>query len=164
MQAIFGQAFLATVTSWLVGFVVAVIFAVLSYLFYVAAVAIIAGSIGYAIATGILLAIFPDLNFIVWLIGMVAAIALAGVTILFNLQKWVILAATAFLGSGIIVGVFLALFGGLPSAQLVQNPVKYALSNSPFWLIVFIIVGVLGVVAQIGSTRRYQVQTWENRI
>ena len=34
MQALFGVGAFATVTSWVVGFVVGVIFAVLSYLFY----------------------------------------------------------------------------------------------------------------------------------
>ena len=33
IQALFGEAFLATVTSWVVGFIVGGIFAVLSYLF-----------------------------------------------------------------------------------------------------------------------------------
>ena len=53
--------------------------------------------------------------------------------------------ATAFLGAGAIVGVFLALFGGLPTSQLVQNPVAYALKASPFWMIVFIVLGDRGL-------------------
>ena len=39
IQALFGGGFLATTTSWVVGFVVALVFAVLSYLFYMVAVA-----------------------------------------------------------------------------------------------------------------------------
>ena len=34
VQAIFGEAFLATITSWVVGFIVGGVFAVLAYLFY----------------------------------------------------------------------------------------------------------------------------------
>ncbi len=34
IQLLFGQEFLATITSWVVGLVVAILFAVLSYLFY----------------------------------------------------------------------------------------------------------------------------------
>ena len=67
------NGFLATVTSWVVGFVVALIFALLSYLFYAVAVAIISGSLGYAIAVGLLTWIGLDMNFLVWLIGIVAA-------------------------------------------------------------------------------------------
>src|SRR5215472_1112511 len=69
VQALFGGGFLATVTSWVVGFCVAVIFAMLSYLFYFMAVGLIAGALGYAIGVGILEAFVPNLNFIVWLVG-----------------------------------------------------------------------------------------------
>src|SRR6476619_8218511 len=61
IQAIFGSGFLSDVTSWIVGFVVALIFAVLSYLFYIFAVALIAGSLGYALGTGLLVAIGFDM-------------------------------------------------------------------------------------------------------
>ena len=77
MQALFNQGSFATVTSWVVGFVVALVFAVLAYLFYIAAVALIAGSLGYSVAVGLLMAIGMNMNFIVWLIGIVAGIALA---------------------------------------------------------------------------------------
>ena len=41
---LFGQEFFATVTSWVVGFVVGVLFALLAYFFYAIAIAIVAGS------------------------------------------------------------------------------------------------------------------------
>ena len=43
MRALFGDGTFATVTSWIVGFVIAVAFAILSYLYYYAAIAILAG-------------------------------------------------------------------------------------------------------------------------
>ena len=49
MQAVFGTAFLAEVSSWVVGFFVGLIFAVLSYLFYFIGVALFAGSAGSAL-------------------------------------------------------------------------------------------------------------------
>jgi len=42
----------ATVLSWVIGFVLAVVFAVLSYFFYYAAIAIMAGTVGYAVGAG----------------------------------------------------------------------------------------------------------------
>jgi hypothetical protein len=63
MQMIFGEAFLATVTSWVVGFIVALIFAVLSYLFYIFAVALVAGSLGYSVTVGLLMAIGMQSDF-----------------------------------------------------------------------------------------------------
>ena len=154
------DAFLATVTSWVVGFIVAAVFAVLAYLFYVAAVAIVSYSLGYSVAVGLLSLIGLQFGFIVWVIGLVAGIALAVVVLRFNIQKIVIELATSFLGAGVIVGVFLALFGGLPTSQLVQNPVAYALKASPFWMITFIVLGVVAFIAQFQGNRAYEVQTY----
>lgn len=160
MQLIFGEAFLATVTSWIVGFIVAVIFAVLSYLFYIFAVAIAAGSLGYSLAVGLLMAIGLQGGFITWIIGVVVGVALAVVVLRFNIQKLIIEFATAFMGVGVIVGIFLALFGGLPSSQLVQNPVAFALQNSPFWMIVYIVLGIVAFAAQYMNNRSWEAQSY----
>ena len=156
------DAFLATVTSWVVGFIVAVIFAVLAYLFYLVAVAIISFSLGYSVTLSLLLALGLPLagGFITWIIAVVVGVVLALVVLRFNIQKVVIELATAFLGAGAIVGVFLALFGGLPTSQLVQNPVAVALKASPFWMIVFIILGIVAFAAQYIHNRGWEVQTY----
>jgi Ni,Fe-hydrogenase I cytochrome b subunit len=161
IQTIFpNDALFTTVTSWVVGFIVAAVFAVLAYLFYIFAVAIVSYSLGYAAAVGLLSLLGMQFGFIVWVIGLVAGIALAFVVLRFNIQKLVIEIATAFLGAGVIVGVFLALFGGLPTSQLIQNPVAAALKNSPFWMIVFIVVGAMGLVAQIQNNRSFEAKTY----
>ncbi|NTU64421.1 MAG: hypothetical protein HGB05_13735, partial [Chloroflexi bacterium] len=161
IQAIFpNDALLATVTSWVVGFIVAAVFAILAYLFYLFAVAIVSYSLGYAAAVGLLSLIGMQFGFIVWVIGLVAGIALAVVVLRFNIQKIVIELATAFLGAGTIVGVFLALFGGLPTSELIQNPVAAALKNSPFWMIVFVVLGIVAFAAQWQNNRSFEQKTY----
>jgi Ni,Fe-hydrogenase I cytochrome b subunit len=157
------DAFLATVTSWVVGFIVAAVFAILVYLFYIAAVAIVSFSLGYSATIGLLTALGLPLagGFIAWIIAVVVGVILAFVVLRFNIQKIVIELATAFLGAGVIVGVFLALFGGLPTSQLIQNPVAAALKASPFWMIVFIVLGAVGLVAQIQNNRSFEVKTYD---
>lgn len=164
VQAIFGEAFLATITSWVVGFIVALVFAVLSYLFYIAAVAIVSFSLGYSAAIGLLTALgLPLLGGIVaWLVAVVVGVALALVVLRFNIQKIVIQLATAVIGAGGIVGVFVAVTN--PTAtKLMDNPVQFTLANSPFWLIVFLVLAGLGFVAQWRNDRRFEVQTY-NRL
>jgi hypothetical protein len=157
------DAFLATVTSWVVGFIVAAVFAVLAYLFYIFAVGLVSASLGYTATVGLLTAIGMQFGFIVWAAGLAVGVILAFVVLRFNIQKIVIELATAFLGAGIIVGVFMALFGGLPTKEFIQNPVALALKNSPLWMIVFIVVGVLGLIAQIQNNRSFENQTY-NRL
>lgn len=160
IQTLFGEAFLATITSWVVGFVVGAIFAVLSYLFYMVAVAIIAGSLGYYVAVGLLLALGMQMNFLVWLIGIVAAVALAAVTLIFNLQKWVVVIATAVMGAGVIIGSFAIMFN--PAAQLLENPIRVILSTSPLLLILFLVLAGTGIYAQFRNTRSYTVESYNN--
>ena len=158
IQALFNQGPFTTVTSWVVGFVVALVFAVLAYLFYIAAVALIAGSLGYSVAVGLLMAIGMNMNFIVWLIGIVAGIALAVVVLKFNVQKWVIIIATGILGAGVILGSFILMFN--PSAQILENPVQVVLKSSPFLMILFLVVAVVGIIAQFRASDLYSLKSY----
>jgi hypothetical protein len=160
IQAIFGTGFLSDVTSWVVGFVIALIFAALSYLFYFAAVAIIAGSFGYALGAGLMLAISPELTFLAWVIGLTSGIIFAVAALWLNIQKPVIIIATALLGAGIIVGTFLFVLGGLPSAELTENPVRAALQGSPLWMITYLLIAGLGIAGQFLTTRRWEIVTY----
>lgn len=159
IQALFGQAFLATVTSWVVGFIVGLVFAVLSYLFYLFAVALIAGALGYAVTVGLVQAIGLPMGWLLWIIGVVVGIIVAIVTLRFNIQKWVVMIATAVLGAGAIVGTMVLLFN--PAAQFLQNPVRVALATSPFMVIVFLLVAVLGVIVQVRHNRTFTLDSYD---
>lgn len=159
IQALFGQAFLATVTSWVVGFIVGLVFAVLSYLFYLFAVALIAGALGYAVTVGLVQAIGLPMGWLLWIIGVVVGIIVAIVTLRFNIQKWVVMIATAVLGAGAIVGTMVLLFN--PAAQFLQNPVRVALATSPFMVIVFLLVAVLGVIVQVRHNRNFTLDSYD---
>ena len=159
MQALFGVGFLATVTSWVVGFIVGGVFAVLSYLFYMLAVALIAGSLGYSIGVGLLLAIGMQMNFIVWLVGIVVAVVLVVVTFRFNLAKWVIIIATGILGAEVIIGSIVLMF--YPNADVLANPVKAVMNASPLVAILGIVVAVLGILAQVRQSRNFTLDSYD---
>jgi hypothetical protein len=161
VQAIFGTGFLSTISSWIVGFFFAMAFAVMSYLFYFLAVALVAGALGYAVGVGLLQAIGLDFGFLVWLVGIILGAAVAVGAIVFNVQKWVVIVATAVLGAGTIVSTFLFLFSGQSSGQLLQNPVRVALQASPFWTITFLVIAAVGVLVQYQMNRRFEVETYE---
>jgi hypothetical protein len=161
IQALFGDAMLATVTSWVVGFIVGACFALLSFAFYLFAVAIIGGSLGYSLAVGLLTWIGLDFGFLVWAIGLVVGFLAAFVTIRFNLQKWVVILATSVLGTATIFGTILAMFN--PVAMLLENPVQVLLATSPFLTILFLCIAAFGVVVQAGTTKAFEVKEY-NRV
>lgn len=160
IQALFGSGAFSTVTSWVVGFITGAVFAVLSYLFYIVAVAIIAGSLGYFATIGVLLALGMNMNFLVWLIGIVVAIALAAVVLIFNIQKWVIMIGTALLGAGVIFGGIYVMFN--PYTKLMENPIRAVLSYSPFLMICAIVTAVVGVVVQYRQNKNFTLESYNN--
>jgi len=144
LQVIFGVGFLATVSSWVVGFIVGAIFAVLSYLFYIVAVALLAGSFGYGLAVALLTAIGLNFGFIVWVLGIVAGI----------------IVITALGGTGAIIFTLLAMFGNLTPAEMRLNPVMTAISNSFWWLLFYLVLAIAGIVVQIGANRSYEIESY----
>ena len=157
---LFDVGLFATVTGWIVGFFVGLLFAVLSYLFYFIAVGIVSFSLGYGGAVAILAWIGLDAGFLLWLIAVVAGGALAFVVYRFNLQKIAIIVATAVGGAGIIIYTLLAVFNGALAVALLENPVKLAIDNSFWWLLFFLVVAGLGSVFQIQSNRSFEADTY----
>ena len=163
IQALFGDAFLATVTSWVVGFFAGALFAVLSYLFYLFAVAILSGSFGYGLTVGILTWIGLDFGLLVWVIGIVVGIILAIVVIAFNIQKYAIIFITAIGGTSVIIYTLLVAFGNLDFKDLLFGPVRTAVQDSWLWLVFFLVLAIAGIYVQWRDTRSFEAETY-NRL
>jgi hypothetical protein len=163
IQVIFNVGFLTEVTSWVVGFFVGLLFAVLSYLFYIFAVGVISFSLGYGLGVGLMQWIGIDWGFLVWLIGVVVGVVLIVIVLRFNVQKYVIIIATAAGGTGVIIYTFLALFGGLGPIEMLLDPVRTAISDSFWWLLFFLVVAIAGIVVQIRDTAGFEAEAY-NRL
>jgi hypothetical protein len=161
VQALFGDGFLSTTTSWIVGFFVGLLFAALSYLYWIAAVAIVSGTFAYSLVAGLLGLVGLDLEFLAWLIAMVVAVLFAFGVIVANLQKLVVVIATAFAGAAGVVMTFLFLLGNLDPAATAEDPLRAALDDNPLWLVLLIGLGVVGVAAQMRTTKNYEVERYD---
>jgi len=157
---LFNAGLFATVTGWVVGFFVGLIFAVLAYLFYFIAVGIIAFSLGYGATFGVLGWIGLNPGFLLWIIAVVVGIAVALVVYYFNLQKYAIIIASAVAGTGVIIYTLLVLFNGGLAVSLLENPVRLAIQNSFWWLLFFLVVAVLGIVFQIQANRSFEIDSY----
>jgi len=149
LQVLFGYGFLSTVTSWVVGFIVGVLFAVFSYMFYIFGVAILAGSLGYILGVGVLVWLGVSPGIITWLVGVILGIALAIVTILFNLQKYMIVIGTSVIGAGLLIGTLMMGVVGVALTKFVDNPIQTMLQDSPIWAILFLALAIGGIVVQL---------------
>ena len=152
LQVLFGYGFLATVTSWIVGFVVGALFAVLSYMFYVFGVALLAGSLGYGMGVAVMAWVGFSPGFITWLVGIILGIVLIFVTIMFNLQKYMVIIATSIIGSGVLIGTLMMGVVGVALTRFVDNPIRTMLQDSPIWTILFLVLFVGGIIVQLRAT------------
>jgi hypothetical protein len=160
VQAVLSEAFLATVTSWVVGFIVGGIFALLSYLFYFLAVALISGGFGYGVTVGILTWIGMDFEFLVWLIAIVVAVITAVVVIRFNIQKYAVIVITAIGGTGVMIYTFLVAFGSVTVVDMLAAPVLKAINDSWLWFLFFVVVAGSGIYFQLQTNREYEIDEY----
>ena len=134
VQALFGDGFLSTTTSWAIGFFIGLLFGLLSYLFWIFAVALVAGSLGYGLVAAFFGLFDADLDVLVWIIGVAGRLVFAIGAVVLNLQKAVVIVATALGRRGrTIVATFLLLFTSLarrPSPRRAQEVLTTTLSTS----------------------------------
>ncbi len=152
-----GGSFLATTTGWVVGAILGVLFAVVSYYIFLAGVALVAAAIGAALSYGVML-LFMEPNFIVSIITVVIAVLFAVITLRHNLQKYVIIALTAFSGADLLVLSLLILFGVVPllSVQESGNLVKIVTDTSWIAWLGWIALAAGGIYFQIVSNKDYE--------
>ncbi len=149
LQVLFGTGFLASVTSWVVGFIVGALFAVLSYMFYIFGVALLAGSLGYGLGVSVMLWLGFSPGFITWLVGIILGIVLIFVTIMFNLQKYMVIIATSTIGAGLLIGTLMMGVVGVAITRFVDNPIQTMLQDSPLWTILFLALAIGGIIVQL---------------
>lgn len=157
ISLILGSGFLATTTGLVVGFVVGIIGAVLSYLFYTVGVLIIAGAFGAALGSGIMSALGFDPGLITTIVAIISGLVAAGLTLVLNIQKYVIITISAMAGALLVILSGLLLFGQVTVADLQSggNFVQPIFQGSWFWGLVWLALAIAGVVLQIRANRTY---------
>ena len=122
MQDLFGTGFLSTATSWIVGIVVAVVFALLSWYVWYAGAIIMAGAVGASLFTGILHALFNQpwgvVPFIVALIG---AVIFAVGALMLNLPIYIVIVNSAIGGASLAIAGLLTILGTITTVELANG-------------------------------------------
>jgi hypothetical protein len=164
MQAIFDYGFFANIATWIVAFLLGAAFAVLSYLFWYVAIALMAGSLGYAVGVGLVNLFGLDFGLVAFLVGLVLAAAAAYVTFRLNLQRYMVIAVTAVGGAAsILMTLFYGAYGS-SLARLMENPVRNILDQSWLWVLLFLALLAGGLAVQVMTTRDVEFVPYENRI
>jgi hypothetical protein len=149
--------FLGTTLALVVGIVVGIIGAILSYLFYMVGVAVIAAAFGAMLASAIMGALGFSPGLITTTVIIVSAIVAAGLTLLLNIQKYVIIVFSAVAGAALVMVGAMVLFGQITVAELQASGgfLQPIFQGSWFWGLVWLALVVAGAVIQIRTNRTY---------
>ena len=142
------ERFLGTVLGWILGLVFAVVFALFAYLYYAVAVIIAMAAFGFAIGSGLVVALGIDWNWLAVLVG-VAVGAVVGIASIFgNMPMIVLVVFSSIAGAvGVTAGLML-LVGSLNSADFTQGTFTDAIEDSWGWYLMVIVLAFFGVIVQ----------------
>jgi len=147
--AIFGDGTFATVTGWVIGFVLALLFAVFSYLWYWLAVALLGGSVGYIIGASAWGLIGNEQGLVAFAIGLVCAVALAIAVLALNVPKLLVIVLSGLGGAATILTGWFVLTGQIATDNIHWTTVGHQITQSWFWLIVWGVIAAAGILAQL---------------
>ena len=152
-----GQGFLATITGWVAGSILGLIAAMLSYLFYGAFVTIVAALVGAAVAATIMTAVGITSGWIIAVVALFNAAVVAFLTIVFNLQKYVIILLTSLGGADLIVIAGILLFGVVTLAEVQRggNLLTPVFKESWLALLAWIALTMAGFIRQVRSNQAF---------
>ena len=100
VRALIGDGTFATLTSWAIGIVLALVFAIFSYLYYYAAIAVLAGTVGFLLGSALWGLIGSDDGLIAFILGIALGAVFAIATLMLNVPKYLVIALTAIGGRG----------------------------------------------------------------
>ena len=152
---IFGDGFLATITSIVVAIIVGIVFAALAYFVWALGVVLAVAGMGFAVGTAILPALGLDLDVVSWVIGVALAAALAIIAVVMRLPKAIVIGLTALWGSGASIAGVLVFLGQIEPEELGYGAVDAVVSQSFVWIVVLFALAAIGAAFQAYSTQGF---------
>ena len=149
VTALFGDGFLSTVTGWVVGAVVGVVFALLSYLIWYFGALLAAASVGALVGTGLMEAFDVDNEWVLFIAGAIVAVLFALVALVIALPIYVVIVSTAMAGAAAVAAGLMLLFNRIDLEEMENGAAWAMIQESWFWVIVWAALVGVGLVSQM---------------
>jgi len=152
-----GTGFLGSIAGWVAGFILGLIFAFFSYMFFKFAIGVQAMIITYSIVTGLFGAFFEP-GILSTATGVTFAVIVMILTFALNLQRYVVIVITSIVGSNAILLSALLLFGRVTLQELQTSGTSIIpiVRDSWLWLLVWLVLAGVGVWGQVRANRTYE--------
>lgn len=159
------DGFLRSVLSWVVGFAVALLFALIAYLYFEVSVVLAMTLIGFALGTSAMVAIGVDWSWLIVLVGIAVGVVLAVLAIAGNMPMVLLTVLTAAAGASAMVGGIMLLVGELQTEAITETGgTTDQLHDDWWWYAIWGGLFVAGIVAQVAAAERMNAtmrEMWE---
>lgn len=142
------ERFLGTLLGWVSGFVLAIVFALLAYLYFAVAVVLAMAAFGFAIGSGLVVALGIDWSWVAVLVGLVFGAVLGLVAVLGNMPMVVLSVVSAIAGAVSVVAGIMLVVGSLESADFTQGTVTETIQDGWGWYALLVVLALVGIVVQ----------------
>ncbi len=165
LQEFFGDGFLATTASWIVGVVLGLLFAVLSYLFWYVAVVILFASIGYWLGWGFMSLLgFSETGLVAVAVGLLLGAVFAVAAFVTGVPLAALVVITAVGGAHALIAGILVLIGTMPVEALGDGLVRAIITQNVGWWLLALGLAVVSIIFQLKTIGEYVLEWPESRI
>jgi Domain of unknown function (DUF4203) len=165
LQEFFGDGFLATTTSWIVGVILGLLFAVLSYLFWYVAVVILFASIGYWLGWGFMSLLgFSETGLVAVAVGLLLGAVFAVAAFVTGVPLAALVVITAVGGAHALIAGILVLLGTIPVEALGDGLVRAIILQNVGWWLLALGLAVVSIIFQLKTIGEYVLEWPEARI
>ena len=142
------EHFLGSVLGWVLGLVFALVFAVFAYLYYYVAIVIAMAASGFAIGSGLVVALGIDWSWVAVLVGLVIGLVVGLVSVFANIPMIALVIIGSIAGAvGVVAGLML-MVGSLNTADFTRGDFTDTVSNSFGWSLLLLVLAVVGILVQ----------------
>jgi Domain of unknown function (DUF4203) len=165
LQEFFGDGFLATTTSWIVGVILGLLFAVLSYLFWYVAVVILFASIGYWLGWGFMSLLgFSETGLVAVAVGLLLGAVFAVAAFVTGVPLAALVVITAVGGAHALIAGILVLLGTIPVEALGEGLVRAIILQNVGWWLLALGLAVVSIIFQLKTIGEYVLEWPEARV
>lgn len=143
------EGFLATLTGWLVGLVIGVVFALIAYLYYAVSVLIAMASIGFTLGSTAMVALDVTWSWVIILVGVLLGALLAFLAIVADLPTVLLVVLSAMAGAIAMTAGVMLIIGALETDDFTAATATDLIKDDWWWYVVAIALAIAGLLSQI---------------
>lgn len=143
-----GDGFLSTAMGWIIGLCIGLLFALLAYFFYEAAIIIAFAGFGFAIASALLSVLNMDWNWLVIIAGTCLGIVFAIAAFFVQLPVLLLILATSFWGAAVAIYGLMLVFNAASLGDFSTGRAWIEIKNNIGLYLLWLFFGIAGGLSQ----------------